>query len=467
MKTRQLLSILTILSSLSFASISYAADIVASGSGNWSSTVTNAPWPDGIVPSTNDTVEIEWPYVVTVDTNTACSAIYSSFTPGGTVTLAPGVTLEVFDPSGGIGTQSLGLLDATATGCTVNYHCNPFWAKRTDYYNLIFSCPAATRTDFYNGAIPGYPAAPMHIAGDMTISGTNIKVQQGADISIGGSLKILGATNTWDCSVANLTVRSNTFLLGTNDLLLDLDGAGGSNYFGGNMTISSSALAWNLTDVTTWGVGGSLTNEGLIAGKGYGSISFEGTGYITGTPLKIPTLTINGTYTIGTTITLITNTPTLNGTLVFDIANPKQIVLLTNAGTALYYSGNLNVINSGAPPASGAHYQFFNCTNGFGGGFTSTSFPSLPDGLSWIDNTLTAGSIDVAGAAGSPVLAVSINGGLLTLSWDSATYPGYQVLAQTNGLGSNWSPAGSGTVSPFVIPIDPASGAVFFRLSNP
>src|SRR5262252_1249475 len=55
MKTN-LFKVLTIFSVFLSASISRGADIVAAGSGNWSSTVTNAPWPNGIVPGTNDDV---------------------------------------------------------------------------------------------------------------------------------------------------------------------------------------------------------------------------------------------------------------------------------------------------------------------------------------------------------------------------------------------------------------------------
>jgi hypothetical protein len=89
--------------------------------------------------------------------------------------------------------------------------------------------------------------------------------------------------------------------------------------------------------------------------------------------------------------------------------------------------------------------------------------------LSWIDNLATSGSIAVSGAVAAPTLTLSKNGGVLTLSWDSATFPGFSVKAQTNssGLGSVWYSTGSGTTSPFVVPADPNNKAVFFRLSNP
>jgi hypothetical protein len=461
MKIQNIFAVLTALCLLPCASISRAADITATGSGNWSSTVPDAPWPSGTVPGTNDSVDVEAPYNVTVDSNATIGYIYGS----GTVTMAPGATLTVVgDSLGAYGTQELQSLNATAANNTVIYMGNIFWSKRTDYFNLIFTNGTTNSYDFYNGPIPGYGAVPMTVAGNMTMSG-KIKVQQGADFTVGGNL-FLGTNSTWDSSSFYLTVASNTIVSG---LLLDLDGALGSNHFGGDLTVTATAIGWNVSDVVHWGIGGSLTNNGTIVGKGYGSISFDGAGVITGSKsIKIPTMTVNGTYKIGTTITLVTNTPTLNGTLVFDLVNTNQIVLLTNAGTALFYSGNLNVINSGAAPGPGAHYKLFNAPS-YDGSFAASSFPSLAPGLSWVDNLLTTGSIDVTGILGAPTLAWSRSGSTLTLSWDSTSYPGYSVQGQTNlaGLGTTWSGTGSGTVSPFVVTMNPSNRSVFFRLFKP
>jgi hypothetical protein len=480
MKIKPIFVVLTVLSLLPCASISRAADITAAQSGYWGDTNV---WIGGVAPGTNDSADIPAGIDVTVNTNATVGFIYDD----GTVTMAAGSTLTVTDPTGASGTDGLGVLNATAAGNTVIYACNPFWAKACNYYNLVLANtnyvdpipPWSPYQNFNNFSRHG--PTPMTIAGDMTVIGYT-RVQQGsggAPITIGGNWTI-GTNCIWDSSGDDLTVASNAFIYG---LLSDFNGALGSNYFGGNVTVAgpgpsgwnpatgTGTNGWFVSDVITWGIGGSLTNNGAIWGTGYGSISFEGTGFITGTnALTLPTLTIDGTYTIGTTVTCITNTPTLNGTLVFDIANPKQIILLTNAGTALYYSGNLNVINSGVAPASGAHYQLFNCTNGYGGAFALTNLPSLPAGLSWVDNLLTTGSIDVTGTAGRPTLTITRNGGFLILSWNSTAYPGYSVQGQTNqtgGLSKNWYPTGSGTVSPFTNALDSANRSVFFRLSNP
>jgi hypothetical protein len=459
MKTNRPIIAFFSLSLLLFAFASRAADITATNSGNWGDPTI---WDSGTVPGTNDNADVPAAYIVTVDTNAAVQYIFDA----GTVTLSPNATLTIVgDPAGAYGTQTLGALNAAADGSTVIYTGNSFWAKRTDYYNLVFSNNVVTNLiDFFNGAIPGYAAVPMNIGGDMTVIG-KIKVQEGADFTINGNL-LLTTNAQWDCSSFNLTVKSN-LTLGPGALLLDLDGALGTDDFEGNVTVSSNAIGWNVSDVTQWLVGGNLTNNGLIVGKGYGCITFEGTGIITGKPFTIPTFTNNGTYTIGTTITLSTNTPTLNGTLVFDLAQTNKIIL--KAGTNwLWYSGNLDVINSGPAPTAGKSYTLFSATN-YGGAFALTTFPPLSGGLSWIDNLATSGSIAVSGAVAAPTLTLSRNGGLLTLSWDSTTFPGFSVKAQTNnsGLGSVWYSTGSGTTSPFVVPADPNNKAVFFRLSNP
>ena len=357
MKTKQILTILTILSVSFFVSTSHADDITATNSGNWSDPTI---WGSGTVPGTNDDADIPAGINVVVDTNVTVQFIYDS----GTVIMAPNSTLDLTEDQA-IDTATI--LNATAVGNTVIYSANTFFAKQTNYYNLVLANtnyvdlypPYYPYEDFNNFSSAAGPT-PMTVAGDMTVMGY-IKVQQGsggAPITIGGNL-IIGTNCIWDCSGDNLTVASNLFIYG---LLEDLNGALGSNYIGGNVTVVGPGVngwdaatgtgtnGWDVSDVTTWGVGGSLTNNGFIFGKGYGSISFDGAGVIAGSnDITIPTMTVAGNYTVGTTITLTTNTPTLNGTLTFDIANTNQIIFKTGStNSTLYYSGGLDVITSGS-----------------------------------------------------------------------------------------------------------------------
>ena len=192
-------------------------------------------------------------------------------------------------------------------------------------------------------------------------------------------------------------------------------------------------------------VGGSLTNNGLITGTGYGSIIFDGTGdHIAGTkPLKIPTMTVNGTYSIGTTITLTTNTPTLNGTLIFDIAKTNQIILPAYVGTALYYSGGLNVINSGAPPVSGRHpYQFFNAPS-YGGAFLlPLVFPAFRVVYPGLIIRFRVGQLPFkpATVGNGPTLNIASSGGLRDL------VPGTAPLSQVIVFRLKQTPAASAPI---------------------
>ena len=399
------------------------------------------------MPDPTNGVIVPSPDTITVNSNAAIAYLLGS----GTVVMGANTALNILDPAGATGTYQLGTLDTSAISNTVIYSGNAFWAKHQNYDNLVFSNTVITNANsFYNGTVNAQdPAAAMTIAGDMTVIG-DMLVQEGADFTINGNL-FLGSNSVWDCSSFNLTVGGDTTIGGK---MWDLNGALGKNDFRGNVTVISNSVGgtlpglanglWNITDVTNWNVGGNLTitNQGLILGKAYGSINFNGTNNtISGQPFTIPTMVVNGTYTIGATITLTNQTPTLSGTLVFDLANTNQIFLdpiYTTNPMTLYYSGNLDVINSGPAPSSGASYLFFNATN-YGGAFTSESFPPLPAGLNWVDNLTTSGSIMVTGTASSPPEITQWHYNPVTrqftLTWTSVSSALYTVR-ETPGLNS-------------------------------
>jgi hypothetical protein len=468
MKINNHLAIITICTALFCPLAGHATPgITATNSGNWGDPTI---WEGGIVPGTNVYADIPLGINVTVTTNAYVQYLQDL----GTVTMAPNSTLYVVgDTNGAHGTFELGLLDTSATGNTVVFSGNAFWAMHQNYYNLVFNGGG----NFYNGEIGedfyNDGAFAMTIAGNMTVAGHVGLVQEGDDITVNGDLNLGGpgvSNFVWDCSSFNLNVHGNT-IIGNGAKITDYDGAHGNDNFN-NLTVNSGGTLYIL-DSTNWYVLGNLTNAGgSLYGIGFAQINFDGTGNITGSSFTLPTFNMTGTYTIGTTINCNTNTPGLNGTLVFDLANPGQLTVAANAATGptFYYStsGNLDVINSGPSPAPGANFQFFNAQS-YAGNFASISLPSLPSGLSWVNNLATSGSITVLGSLPGPVLTLSRNGGQLTLSWNSATYPGYEVLAQTNktGLGGTWTAVGSGTVSPYMVTINPANPPVYFRLSNP
>jgi hypothetical protein len=498
MNTKPFLALLTVFSLSLFPS--FGQDYyTALKSGNWSdpNTWTNTSGTN-VVPGAADYVDMSG-FTVTVDTNASIAVIYDG-EGAGTVIMGTNSSLNIFNDETIVSPVTL---VATNYGNTVIYSCNPFNAVQVNYFNLILANtnwtgitnipPAVNYENFNNWSRSG--PIPMNISGNMTLMGA-VRVQQGtdgpgvsSDITIGGNL-IIGSGCSWDSSGANLTVASNVYVYGCLD---DLNGALGATTIGGNILISGSTNSiitsygtygsiytngWHVSDVTTWYVGGSITNNGAIYGNGYGSISFNGMGVISGSnALTIPTMTVNGTYAIADSITMITNPPTLNGTLIFDLARTNMITLRyapttwgTNTTITNYYSGNLVIVNSGAAPASGNSYKFFSASN-YAGTFTTTTYPPLAPGLSWQDNSLLNGSYAVTGVAlGAPTLTITRSGVALTLSWDSTTYPGFKVQAQTNNAGlhpnAGWSPTGSGTVSPYPTTINPSGPPVFYRLSN-
>ena len=464
------------------SSMCRAVDITAVASGNWSDTNT---WSTQTVPGINDDIDVPGGIDVTVDTNVMIQFVYDS----GTVTMGPNSSLNVFNDSSIAPSITL---DTSAPGNTVIYSCNPFFALEQDYYNLELANTnwAPTFPQYYPwpwenfNNFSQYGPTPMHIAGNWTLMGA-VTVQQGsggAPITIDGNL-VIGPDCVWDCSGDNLTVGGNAYVYG---VLEDLNGALGTNYIGGSVIVSGAnkpgaifgdyTNGWDLGDVTTWGVGGGLTNNGAIFGVGYGSIIFNGTGSIAGSNiLTVPTIRIDGTYAIDDTIILTTNNADFNGTLVFDLANTNQIVVQsTPAGPnnqTNYYGGSLVVVDTGAPPVSGNTYKLFNAAH-YTGAFAPETLPNLSSGLSWVDNLATSGSIVVTGTgSGSPIIILTRNGNLLTLSWDSTSFLGFSVKALTNGSGLSsalaWAPAGSTTNSPFNVAINPTNPPVFFRLSNP
>jgi hypothetical protein len=481
MNTKQFVAVSVCLVVVLLSSMCPAVDITAVAIGNWSDTNT---WSTQTIPGINDDIDVPSGITVTVDTNVMIQFIYDS----GSVTMGPNSSLNVFNDSS-IATSIA--LDTSAPGNTIIYSCNPFFALERDYYNLVLANTnwAPMFPQYYPwpwqnfNNFSQYGPTPMHIAGNWTLLGA-VTVQQGsggAPITIDGNLTI-GPDCVWDCSGDNLTVGGNAYIYG---VLEDLNSALGSNYIGGSVTVSGPSKlgaifgeytnGWDLGDVTTWGVGGGLTNNGAIAGVGYGRIIFNGAGSIAGSNiLTVPTIRIDGTYAIDDTIILTTNNADFNGTLVFDLLNTNQIVLQSSpAGPnnqTNYYSGNLVVVNTGAAPGSGKSYKFFNAAN-YAGGFASENLPSLSPGLSWVDNLAISGSIAITGSGGSPLIILTRTGNLLTLSWDSTNYPGYSIQAETNvyglGQGTQWAPAGGTTTSPFYATANPTNPPVFFRLTHP
>lgn len=144
-------------------------------------------------------------------------------------------------------------------------------------------------------------------------------------------------------------------------------------------------------------------------------------------------------------------------------------------GSTGFYPGLLDEIALYARPLSQSDIQAIFNTGSAGKCITPSSGPFVvasaanPNQIASVESApmdLTSGV-----TATGPMLASSVHGSELTLSWPAA-HTGWRLQSQTNalraGLTTNWvDVVGSGATNRIVIPIDPASGSVFFRLLLP
>jgi hypothetical protein len=467
-KLKTTLIILGIATPLLIASICSAGDITVTNSGNWSSIVADNPWPNGVAATNTDSLDMESPGVITVDTtNATVNYIYNLSGTNCGVTMGPNSVLTILGTDGGQGAQTVPSFNASAAGNTVIYLGNAFWCKHTNYYNLTLSGFGA----LYNGEIgvPGDGGVPMTIGGDLILGGT-ANLQQAVGITILGNLTI-GTNSTFDCSVGVGSVQGTTTINGT---LIDYAGGGTLDDQFNNITVNPTGT-WNLTDVVQWLVGGNVTNNGTIASGGAGGaggITFTNTGIVTGNPFTMANLIVNGTRTIATTLTA-TNFVGFAGTMVFDLASAQHKIICNQPIT---YAGNLNVINTGPALTAGSSYQLFSAP-GYSGGFDSKTLPSLPPGLTWVDDLATSGTISVASTgAGNPVVTSSQfnpDTHQFTLTWSSVSSVTYSVQYVSNLVSDSFAshvlatgiPSG-GTQTSTTVTM-PAGSTGFLRVTQP
>jgi T5SS/PEP-CTERM-associated repeat protein len=118
---------------------------------------------------------------------------------------------------------------------------------------------------------------------------------------------------------------------------------------------------------------------------------------------------------------IFTNVPSLHGTVLMEIS--KNGTILTNdqvqtvIGT-LTYGGALVVSNLGPTAlANGDRFQLFNATN-YSGSFSSLTLPPLATGLTWKNNLLVDGSLQVSGPSAIPISTLSFSGAALVYTQD-------------------------------------------------
>jgi hypothetical protein len=185
--------------------------------------------------------------------------------------------------------------------------------------------------------------------------------------------------------------------------------------------------------------GGTLGGIGTISG----AVSVQGGTLSPGaSPGK---LTVNNTLTLGAnTLIEVDKGAGTNDQIVATTVNYGGTLTATNLSGAVNAGDSFTIVSAGSRT----------------GDFANIVGSPGPN-LGWQFNPTSGVLSVVAVAANPPTLAHSISGNTLTLSW---TNSGFKLQAVTNDLLSSWSDYPDATNSPVPVTIDPAKGAVFFRL---
>lgn len=330
---------------------------------------------------------------------------------------------------------------------------------------------------------------------------TNLPGSLGACTNLifnGGGLQ-WAAGNAADVSSNLITLNSGgaVFDPGTNHVTFA--GRIGNNGFGGLMKIGSGTLQFDATNsyrgdtviaagTLALGWNGLLTNgvRLILSNNAVMDVSGrnDGTHTLLNGKFLLGNGTVRGSLTAASGSTLAPGfaVGTLSVTNLLTFLPGSATVLEVDAGAhtndlitgmvQVNYGGQLIVTNLGGTLTAGMSFKLFSAAS-YGGAFTAISLPALPGNLVWTNKLVSDGTIAVVAPVNlTPTnLVLNVVGNTLQVSWP-ADHIGWQLEAQTNdlftGLNTSWSPiVGSTVTNLFHLPIDPANGGVFLRLTLP
>jgi hypothetical protein len=215
----------------------------------------------------------------------------------------------------------------------------------------------------------------------------------------------------------------------------------------GGATLDASALAGGLTIPP----GQTLTGSGDVRGN----------------------VVVSGTLAPGDSIGALSfsDALTLAGTLLVEInkSGPPITNDLVVVAGPLTLGGALIVANTGSALADGDNFKLFDAPS-FTGSFASQTLPPPGAGLIWNTTLLGVdGTLRVESAPAPLILPVSLNGGNLTVQFQSTTDVIYVLQAATNlvppvawaNVSTN---AGMGRLLTLPVPVDSAQPQMFYRI---
>ena len=267
------------------------------------------------------------------------------------------------------------------------------------------------------------------------------------DMSGGNAVALLATTEASSGNATNMfaTFAGQPMILGV-----------GTNY------TAQGAFIFYLINPTNASGGFVITSSNNSGGFAYSAIALGNVGSIAGSNGAANNLTsgaVSLNYTTATNGGFILGAVVNNG---FSSTYGPPTFSQNNNANQLFYgpalvfggsSGHLHVY--GGVPTAGTYSDIYtNCAN------------SGSQRNAYVTIALDAGAVAPVNP-NPPVLLASLAGNLLTLSW--STNAGWTLQQQTNslskGLGTNWVDVpGSPGITTTIIPVDPASPAVFYRL---
>ena len=406
----------------------FSTTITTAGSGNWSSTTPNAPWPGGTIPLATDDIIVGNGFTLTVDGNRTCNSVSftapTSGTGTGTLTVNSGfqltVTTVVSFPAAGVSVKvsgtyniaGLGTINAASLDCgtstTPSGSAVSLITAISTISTLNISSNLILNSTFGSGSKANNSTFNLQ-SGNVTVNGSVVSVNANAgnvatvDIvtsASGPTLTLAGATpfslsatgtNTINLNGAGATVNYSgaaQTVYGVNYTNLTLSGSGTktlqalTTIIGGNFSLSGTAISTGVVGLSVGGnvvlgsgtaftsgtfthtVSGNWTNNGGTFTPGSGTVNFTST---------TAAQAINGTAATQTfnniTITKTAQTLSVGGsTTSLNIGGTQTIATGTfDAGTAanIYLTGSGgNWTNNGGTFTPGSGTVIFNNTSG-------------------------------------------------------------------------------------------------------
>jgi autotransporter-associated beta strand protein len=351
------------------------------------------------------------------------------------------------------------------------------------------SFPVNTASGFPNARVVLAPNEGMmnFVAGTPTIPIGELTGDSSTSISL-NSDNSGGQPVRWAVGGLNTTAQFDGSISGTPGIIKVGTGiwtlTSGTLSYSGLTTVSNGVLALGASANLTASTPITIASPGILDVSASGTLTLaaqtiQGNGTLNGSLSAGVGSTVSpgGANNIATLI--VTNAVTLDGTTLMELNrtnSPATNDMLVAASVAV--SGTLQVNNLGADLHTGDTFKLFSVP--ITGAFAVTNLPvTTGDGFItyvWTNKLDIDGTIQVL--VGTPNvnlnptnITAAVSGNVLTLAWPS-DYTGWHLQIQTNslsaGLGNNWvTLPGSDAVNTVNFTIDPANGAVFYRMVYP